>query len=86
MSYKNVKDGGSLESHIIETEDGYCLTLQRLCYKPKHKRNSYVMETISEDGLLDLNITRRPAVLIVHGLVSSGPHWCMNNTEQDLRA
>ncbi len=59
----------SFESHTVVTEDGYNLTLMRI-------------PAINCSGS---GISKKPPVLIVHGLISTGTHWFMNTPQKDLR-
>lgn len=57
------------ESHEVQTEDGYILTLLRL-------RKAFDKDKDDID---------KPPVLVVHGLLSQGDHWCMIKPENGLR-
>jgi len=64
-----------LESHQIETEDNYILTLTRVrSSKSEQWANFGSSET-----------QRKPAVLFVHGFMCSGNNWIMNSPDKVLR-
>lgn len=68
-TYYADRNGYTLEKHEVVTEDGYILCLERL------RRKS---ESSPEEG-------RKPAVLLVHGMLSRGDHWCLIEPEVGLR-
>lgn len=58
--------GYPVEEHMVCTEDGYCLSLQRIPHS-KHVSNATAVP--------------RPAVLLVHGLMQSSEAWvCWNES------
>lgn len=60
--------GYPAETHLVETEDGYVLTMFRIPYSPK----------------LDNKASQRPAVLIQHGLFSCSDCFLLNGPDNAL--
>lgn len=60
--------GYPAETHQVETEDGYVLTMYRIPYSPK----------------LDNKASQRPAVLIQHGLFSCSDCFLLNGPDNAL--
>lgn len=81
-----VEDHGYFfERHEVTTEDGYILQVQRLL---KRDNSSPIDASDNGKGLeitdtLEQPQPRRPAVLLVHGLLCRGESWCA--TENSLR-
>lgn len=74
ITYKTTADriashGYPVETHIIQTSDGYILQLFRIPFSP-HLRNKHN--------------NRKPVVLLQHGILSSSDCWVLNGPEDAL--